>query len=558
MKPRNAILALILLWSFGLSGQDISGLRDQPPVQLSGSLSVGLNAYATNRERPRYDPFSYTLAANPVLRIYGVSLPMSFVYSERERSFRQPFNRFGLRPTYKWARMHLGYSNVYFSNYSLAGRTFLGGGLELNPGKLRFGAVYGRFNRGIEVPADAEVYLEPTFDRWGYAFKLGVGANTNYLDLVFFKGEDRYDEPRADSLRRSANPPAENVIIGLKTSQLFFQRLTFDLDLAASAWSSNLLSAEVAPGEFAGRQVLEQLITPRYATRLSLAGEAGLGVRFSHWGLRLQYRRIDPEYQSMGAFTYQTDIEDLTVQPSLNLMKGRLFLSGSVGLQRNNIYENRLQQTSRRIGSANAQFTPGRVFAMNLSYSNFRVDVQAVSEEFLSDSFNIVQVNEQLNMSTNLNLGDQDIRKQLSFSAYGSRFNDLSETVSFAQENQMFGGRLGWRQRWQTSGLSFSAHVSGARFSAAEVASDRYGGGLSLGKDIGEHLELEGRFSYRLNRRLGQDDGGTLSARTSLRYRLEGGHSFRFNASWMQRSYGVSSRAGFSEFRAWLRYTFSF
>ena len=76
------------------------------------------------------------------MKIYGVEIPFSLTVSEQERSFRQPFNQFGITPTYKWAKAHLGYSNLTWSPFTWSGQTVLGGGVELNPGKFRFGMRY--------------------------------------------------------------------------------------------------------------------------------------------------------------------------------------------------------------------------------------------------------------------------------------------------------------------------------------------------------------------------------------------------------------------------------
>ncbi len=558
MLQRHLLYALLCCWPFFSAAQDLESFGKQEPFRLSGSMGLMLNAYDTDRENPRYDPFSYTLTANPTISIYGFSVPFNIVYSERERSFRQPFNRFGAQPTYKWIKLHLGFSNTYFSNYSLASRTFLGGGLELTPGKFRIGAVYGRFNRSIELPDNNNLYIEPSFDRWGYAAKLGFGSPTNYLDLVFFKGEDRYDQSLSDSLATSANPPAENLILGLKTSQLLFKRLTFDMDVAASAWSSNLLSSQVEAGEFADVQILEQLFTPRYATRLSLAGEAGLGVNFNRWGLNVRYRRIDPEYQSMAAFTFLTDIEEVTVNPNLVLAGGKLALSGSIGLQRNNLYDTRLQNSERRIGAINANIAPSRAFNASISYSNFKVDVQAVSEELLSDSFDIVQVAEQLNANLNFFFGDKERRSSLHLTGYGSRFEDVSAFQLLAPVSRLLGGRLSFRKKWKASGFTFSLHTNYSRFNAEPTITDRYGGGLRLRKELNDRLQLTANGDYRINQRNSQADGTSIAARLRLRYPPADRHSFRLATSWTNRSYGISGRQDFTELRATLRYGFSF
>ena len=137
---RRFLLFLCLTLSKVTYAQNVS----TQAVKVSG----GLNAYAGLYQASGIDarnqttPFGLSGSVNVSLP-GGVSLPFSMVLGNQGASFRQPFNQFGVSPTYKWAMVHAGYRNVQFSPFTLAGHTFLGGGFEINPGKLRLGAVYG-------------------------------------------------------------------------------------------------------------------------------------------------------------------------------------------------------------------------------------------------------------------------------------------------------------------------------------------------------------------------------------------------------------------------------
>ncbi|HLL95708.1 MAG TPA: hypothetical protein VK404_12060 [Spirosoma sp.] len=157
----------IAITSLPTYAQDLSTLGKQKPVTLNGGLSVRTIFYSAKGIEARRQPFSYVVTGAPVLSLYGWSVPVSFVFSEQERSFRQPFNQFGMSPTYKWVTLHAGYRNLSFSPYTLAGHTILGGGVELTPGIFRFGFVYGRLNRATAVDTTSGL-LEPfNYTRWG-------------------------------------------------------------------------------------------------------------------------------------------------------------------------------------------------------------------------------------------------------------------------------------------------------------------------------------------------------------------------------------------------------
>jgi hypothetical protein len=139
-------VVMLVFYCSSLSAQDLSKLKTQKPFAIDGTLSTTANFYTISGKESTRDPFSYVLSGNVNVSVYSLQLPFSFTYSNSSFNYAQPFNRFGISPEYKWIRLHLGYRSMSFSPLTMAGHSFLGAGVELNPGKLRFGAVYGRFN----------------------------------------------------------------------------------------------------------------------------------------------------------------------------------------------------------------------------------------------------------------------------------------------------------------------------------------------------------------------------------------------------------------------------
>ena len=119
-----------LLGTFPAAGQDMQGLRSQKPISIRRSLSAGLTYYHGDGIANRRQPFSWYLSGAPVITVYGVVMPFSLVVREQESRFSQPFNQYGVSPYYKWAKLHLGYRNIRFSNHTLGGANFLGAGLN--------------------------------------------------------------------------------------------------------------------------------------------------------------------------------------------------------------------------------------------------------------------------------------------------------------------------------------------------------------------------------------------------------------------------------------------
>ncbi len=315
MKHCLLIVSVVLLAS-SLSAQDLANLKDAKPFGYSGSVSLRLNSYSTTREQSVRDPFFWTVTGSPTISVYGVTLPFYFSFSQKNQDYRQPFNQFGLSPYYKWLRLHLGYRNISFSDFTLSNHTFLGAGVEAEPGIFRFGFVYGRFLKAINQPIDtlSGDIITPTFARKGVAAKIGVGTYNNYVDLIFFKGKD--DSTSVDApLYMSATRPAENLVYGIKARQVFLKIFSFDLDYGFSIYTNDISAEEIDPEEYDVPKVVTAFIKPRTSTTFLMAGKASLGVRLKIMSLRLQYTRVEPDYQSMGSYFLNNDYENYTIAP---------------------------------------------------------------------------------------------------------------------------------------------------------------------------------------------------------------------------------------------------
>src|SRR5688572_10704883 len=126
--------------------QDFSNAAEIKPFTLNGAVSLSLSGYTQDGlSKDRRTPFSWTFIGSPIMTLYGVQLPFTFVFSEKQRDYRQPFNQIGVSPRYKSLTGHFGYRTMTMSRYTLAGVNFLGAGLEFKPEPLRFAIMTGNF-----------------------------------------------------------------------------------------------------------------------------------------------------------------------------------------------------------------------------------------------------------------------------------------------------------------------------------------------------------------------------------------------------------------------------
>ena len=269
--------------------------------------------------------------------------------------------------------------------------TFYGGGFEIEPPntKLKISALYGRFAKAANDISQASYLGSVLYNRWGYGSKITYGSNTNNVGVTLFKAWD--DE---NSLVLSdfdpENTPKENLILGINAKQTIKKNLILNLEYAQSAFSDDVNSAEVTLQSYSYYNNIG-LFTPRLSSKFNNAINGNLTYQKEKYNVGVSYRRIDPEYQSLGIPFMNNDLEDISLNLAWRMLKNKMNIATSGGLQRNNLNEDNATQTKRLVGSVNANYVMSEHWNMNASYSNFNTSTVMVRIKDL-DSLNYYQV----------------------------------------------------------------------------------------------------------------------------------------------------------------------
>ena len=359
--------------SIGAYAQDIENIAEQKPFEFSGTFTLFGSNYHVDGIPARKKDFSWYLTGNPNIKIYGIDIPFNFTVSEQERSFRQPFNQFSITPSYKWAKLYLGYTNVVWSPFTWAGQTALGAGVDLNPGKFRFGFLYGRINRAVEEDVNAFEPVTPAFKRTAYAAKVGYGTEASHIDVIFVKGKD--DINSLDSIpKQTVVLPSENAVLGISSKLKLTDYLFWDADVAASVVTRDIRATPLSGDDESLSNNFRSVLKVNTATQLYGAVQTEFGFVNKRMKIKAKYKRVEPDFSSMGAYYFQTDVENITLEPSFILAKSKLRISSSIGQQRDNLLHKKSFTSKRLIGNISTDLTLGKVFGINALYSNYSSD----------------------------------------------------------------------------------------------------------------------------------------------------------------------------------------
>ncbi|MBL1409166.1 hypothetical protein JKG61_10420 [Sphingobacterium sp. C459-1T] len=415
------------LYSGQLFAQDLTKIAQQKPFAFQGNLELRGMFYGASGIPNRLEPVNYLINGSPTFTFYGWSVPTNFTISKKETTFQQPFNQFGLSPTYKWITLHAGYRNINFSPYTLAGHTILGGGIELTPGKLRFGMMYGRLNRATVIDTSSMSLVPFSFSRKGIALKIGYGTANNFFDLnILHAKDDSTTNPDGLTFVGNRVTPAANSVLSYGTRITVFRNFFIESDAAISLLTRDINSRlSLDSIEDKTLRQLSNLLDINGTSEWFLAFSAGGGYRAKDYAVKVNYRRVEPGFTSMGAYYFTNDIENLTIAPSYNHPKGYIRFQGNVGLEQDNV---RLQKesTSRRwIASANLSSDVTKQLGIDVQFSNYSNNQKPNTLRF-ADSLKIVQTTRTLGIVPRYTISNEDAVHLILLSANFNAMNDYN------------------------------------------------------------------------------------------------------------------------------------
>lgn len=339
MCPLRYISLLAFLGvPFFLFGQPMNGdsiSLGNPKLKWSGSIQVNGGIFRSTRNPGRMPDGYYRISGNPRLRYGNWDIPIAFQFGNFEDRLLQPFNKLGISPSYKWITIHAGYRQLDFSPFIYRNHLILGGGLELNPGKLRFATLYGELKRATAggILSIQERYSNPAFQRTGITSRIGVGTDENFVDLVFLKAKDQNNNSNAetDSLKIY---PEENLVFGLNTEQRIAEKWYFKATGTFSSYTHDTRSSKSTSDNFFVSSLVYDIFQPLVSTEYSAAFKGGLEYRDKSWRAKGKYEYVQPGYASMGVYSVQSDLQRFALD-----LQGFLFerrLTAQVGWRREN------------------------------------------------------------------------------------------------------------------------------------------------------------------------------------------------------------------------------
>lgn len=469
------------------------------PLKINGGVSANGVYYNSNRPTNAREPFTYFFQGNLNVSWLTFSMPLSYSFSNQGSNlgYQTPFkfNRLSIHPKYKWIQTHIGDVAMTFSPYTLSGHQFTGAGVELTPeGGFNISAMYGRLLKATED--DGQQQTLPAFKRMGYGTKLGWEKDTYKIGLIGFYAKD--DINSIAKIPDDKNiAPKENLVVSIDGEVEFAEHYTFKTEYASTAITQDL-RAETAYKK--GSSIASLLFDNRGSTEYYDAFKANLDMQVDNMKVGLEYERIEPGYQTLGAYFFNNDFENMTLNASRPLFNNKLNLSFNIGYQRDNLDNQKTHATSRFVGAVNGTLKATEKVTITGTYSNFSTHTNKSLNQFddINDSdltdenleaLNYKQLSQNANMNINWVLvegGKNTQNINLNYSLASSA-NEQNGIIRVGQANNFHNANAVYTIGFPKNNLNISTSLNYNYSDIGRDDSNAYGSALDINKKFFEN-----------------------------------------------------------------------
>lgn len=569
----KVLLSLVFLFSaFSLKAQNINleslkGIGKAKPIRINGGINANSVMFAGDGPTTR-DPFTYFLQGNVNANLFGqINLPFSFNLTNSGHGFSYPTlpNRLSLNPTYKWVSAHIGDVAMTFSPYTLNGHQFRGIGFDITPdGPWKLSAMYGRLNKAVEYNPLVN-QTQPGYKRIGYGAKVGYEKASYMLGLTMFKAEDELNSlsNKPDSLMIY---PKQNLVMSWEAKVKPLKGLELSTEFATSSITKDLRDTTTRHNK--ANTFLSRISTVNGSTVYYNAFKTQMNYTYQKSTLGVGYERVDPGYETLGAYYFNSDLENITVNLSQVFLKDKANIAVNVGFQRDDLDHSKASGTRRFVGSANIGYNPNEKIQTTASYSNFQTymnmrpqfDYINQSSQFQNiDTLNYVQIsqnananinwmtqkNEKQTQALNLNMSFQDATDQqggIIANGNASQFYNLAAAYNVVLIKQGIGITLAYNTSYNTIGKNDFLTMGPTLSVNAKLFQKTLNTSLST--------------SYNLSNSMGVRQSSVLNIRANASYVMLKKHNLNFSLMSQNRNVRVKGKT--NDLTTTLGYGYSF
>ncbi len=529
------------------------------PLKISGGANINTGFYTAFGAPSRRPPFTYALQANLNLKLLGViDAPFSASFSQQQAGFTQPFNQVGISPKYKWITTHIGWRSMTFSDFTLAGHTFLGGGVDLTPKNWKISAMAGRFRKPIEEAEALANGATTAYKRMGVGLMVGYEKNGNGIEGSIFTAKDQINSI-ATPVASADVTPEQGLVMGIKGKKKLGKKLDIEAEYAQSAITRDIRGPVASLEGGSSLAYFGPFFQQRSGSASHAAYQGKIGYKAKAWNLALKYKHIDTDYRTLGAYFFNNDVEDATLNGSTSLFKQKVSLSASVGGQRNDLAQIKATRNSRLIYSANVGFAPSQDWNFSLNGSNFSSFLK-VDQNILTDSLNFYQVTRNAAFNAMHSFGGDDAKQSLSGNvSYQNAVGRKEYSIVPESATDFYNVALAHTLKKKSLGLDFNTMLSYTHTILPGTTTTFMGPTFGVSKGL---LKKKAKLTFRTSFQSVFNDAALSSTvwtnRLNGNYKVGEHHGITASIDFLRKSAYATNATKLSEMRGTIGYSFNF
>ena len=376
------------------------------------------------------------------------------------------------------------------------------------------------------------------------------------IGFSVFKAQDLISSINTDSLL--VLKPAENVVSAITFQQKIGKRLSFNGEYALSAYTRDRRLEAVQSNDFGYQNNFGWLIESNSSTVTNSAFTGNLTYAIKSHSFGVTYRRVGPEYESMGAAFLNNDVEEVTGNIATSILKRKVNLAGSLGLQRNNLADNLYTNDRRIIGSGNVTWAISNKVMLSGLYSNYRAtsDPSALN---VRDTIRFIQVTANYGIVATYSTASEKFGHNVVLSNNYQQANSISAGDLQTVENgsEFYNSNLSYTFTLVPKQLNITAAANYNQFLSPGIVNEAIGPTVAVSKPFLKK-SLTAMVAYSLfNNYLDKEFQDTSSnIMASIGYNIKNHHQIKLDGRLMAREGNNSTPI--EEIQAGLSYNYTF
>lgn len=564
----GCLFSLFMLFTFSVKSQQVrlDNLKEQFAkknfFRITGGISANSVFYTGNNINRQ--PFMWVLTGNINISLFNqFNIPFSYNINNLGGNYTYPTlpNRLSIHPSYKYVSAHIGDVSMNFSPYTLNGHQFTGVGLELKPEKfpLKTQFMYGRLLKETEYDSLNRGIV--AYKRVGYGGGIRYEKETCQVGMTLFHAHDEENSLhwKPDSLQIY---PQSNLALSGDILLRLFSGLTLNAEYGISVLTRD---RRLPSGE---RTNSLWFLEKNASTAYYHAFKMNLDFQLKKNTIGLGYERIDPGYQTLGAYYFTNDLENFTCNYARPFWQDKITLSLNVGIQHDNLDHTKREQTNRWVIAGNLNIVPGKKWNISVSYSGFQSYTNIRSQfDYINathqyenlDTLDFTQLSQNLSTNINYMFSENDRKSQnlnLSFS-FQEAADKRGGIIHPGSASQFYNGSVSYALLFIPASVRFtlSANATYNAIGTGEMLTYGPNAGVSS-KFFNKKVSLGVSSSYNVSCVDGDVKGKVLNIRSSSAWRFWKKNTVNFSLVYQNRA-GTSGES-VSDFTMTFNYTYSF